>query len=377
MKIPFNKPHLSKRFIDLSSSVFSHADILRTFGPYYLKCHQLLIKQYKAEEVILTPSCTTALELAAESIGIKAGDEILMPSYTYVSTANAFIRSGGVPVFVDSEKESPNMDIQDLKNKITRKSKAVVVVHYAGISPDMIALKAICKEHKLILIEDAAHAIDAKYNQSLLGTFGDLSTLSFHETKNVSCGQGGALIINSKRYVDVSRVNAQCGTDRYDFMNKKVNAYSWKSVGMNALLSEPSCAILYYQLKEKSNVFKRRTAIWKRYQTELLHLDKEGKVKVPRLLKHQKINGHIFYFNTKSLAERDDLILFLKNKGIQATFHYQCLHKSPFYKKIKNTSKLVHAEKHEKTLVRLPLYYALTDEEQTYIIQMVNTFYGD
>lgn len=367
---------MSKRFIDLSSSVFSHADILRTFGPYYIKCHQLLKKQYKAEEVILTPSCTTALELAAESIGIKPGDEILMPSYTYVSTANAFIRSGGIPVFVDSEKECPNMDVQDLKNKITRKSKAVVIVHYSGISVDMIALKAFCKKNNLILIEDAAHAIDAKYNQSLLGTFGDLATLSFHETKNVSCGQGGALIINSKRLVNICRVKAQCGTDRFDFINKKVNAYSWKSVGMNALLSEPSCAILYYQLKEKSNIFKRRTAIWKRYQTELLHLDIAGKAKIPRLLKSQKINGHIFYFNTKSMAERDSLIRFLKNKGIQATFHYQCLHKSPFYKRLNNASKLSHAEMHEKTLVRLPLYYTLTDEEQTYIIQMVNTFYG-
>jgi dTDP-4-amino-4,6-dideoxygalactose transaminase len=356
--------------------IFSHDDILRTFGPYYQKCHQFLLKQYKAEEVILTPSCTSALELAAESIGIVSGDEILMPSYTYVSTANAFIRSGGTPVFIDSENDSPNMDINDLRNKITNKSKAVVIVHYAGISVDMVALKAICKKHQLVLIEDAAHAIDAKYNQNLLGAFGDLSTLSFHETKNISCGQGGALIINSKKYVESSRIKAQCGTDRFDFMRKKVNAYTWKSIGMNALLSEPSCAMLQYQLKEKGKILKKRKTIWKRYHSAFLPLENADKVIIPKLTKFNHPNGHIFYLKTKSKNERDQLINFLKEQGIQATFHYQCLHKSLFFKKQYFSEKLKNAEIFESTLIRLPLYYSLSEEEQLYVIQMVNKFYG-
>lgn len=373
--IPFNKPYLPESFITNAEKLFSHADILRTFGPYYRASAAYLEKMYTAAEVVLTPSCTMALEMAAMLCELSPGDEVLMPSFTYVSTANAFIRCGAVPVFVDSQTDDPNFSLDDLESKRTKKTKAVVAVHYAGYSVDMKRLKSWCRKHRLILIEDAAHAIGASYAGQLLGTYGDIATLSFHETKNISCGQGGALIINKKSLAGKARVISQCGTNRYDFIQKKVTSYTWTGLGTNGLLNEPSCAVLAYQLKETTKVNRRRKQIWNRYNKELGKLKAQAGFRLPAVSAENEGNGHIFYLLLSSQKERDGLIRYLYEAGIQATFHYQALHNGPYFRRKFKPVRLPNSLNIQNTIIRLPLYAELTDDEQAKIIEAVKKYF--
>jgi dTDP-4-amino-4,6-dideoxygalactose transaminase len=376
MNIPFNKPYLPGPFARNSRRIFSGDDILRTLGPYYQSCYRQLKEMYGVEDLVLTPSCTAALELAAQVLDIQPGDEVILPSFTYVSTANAFVLRGAVPVFVDCYPDSVNMNVDEVEAKITSRTKAIVVVHYSGVARNLEKLVRLKKKHKLFLVEDAAHAIGAEYKGRLLGTSGDLSTFSFHETKNISCGQGGALMINNKKLADKAHVISQCGTNRQDFIRKKTTAYTWISTGSNYLLAEPLCAALDAGLKQEKKITKKRSEAWKYYYGKLKKL--HGKIQLPAIEKDSPGNGHIFHFFAQNKKDRDALIRHLATQGITAAFHYQPLHESPFYTKqyayIKES--LPHAEKAGGTILRLPMFYALTRSEQDRVIRAVSDFFG-
>jgi len=373
MKIPFNKPYMSGDFIRESRGLFGGENILRTLGPHYQACREMLKQQYEAEDVVLTPSCTAALELTAHVLGIQPGDEVILPSFTYVSTANAFVLRGAVPVLIDSCSDHPAMDVDEIEKRITSRTKAIVIVHYAGIGRDLEKLQRLKKKHRLYLVEDAAHAIGAEYRNKLLGTFGDVATISFHETKNISCGQGGALIIHNRRLADKANVFAQCGTNRQDFIRKKVNAYTWISAGSNYLLAEPLCAILHDQLTKAGAITEKRIALRDYYHKALQKLS--GKIILPGPDPDSPGNGHIFYFFLRNRSRRDDLIRHLAEQGIGATFHYQPLHLSPFFRKTYPKLSLPASEKIAGTLIRLPMYYTLRRSEQDHVIRSVYSFF--
>jgi len=367
MHVPFNQPFVTSVHIDDKS-------ILRTLGKYYQRSVGFFNQKLGLKNIILTPSCTSALELVALCLDLHEGDEVILPSYTYVSTANAFALRGVKLVFADSLPNHPSIDPEEIEKKITIKTKAIVIVHYAGIVLDHEQLIALKKKYKIPVIEDAAHCLGTTINGKQAGTLGDFSTFSFHETKNISCGQGGCLVVNNNSYFDKCLMIAQCGTDKQAFIDKKVKWYSWKSLGSNYLLAEPLCAILLASLKKLKMVTQKRSAIFQTYHTKLSYLEKEGRIKLPPMIKGG--NGHIFYLVTKTKAQRDNLIEYLKKQGIESTFHYYPLHKAEFYNKRK-VNKLPNSEKFGDTLVRLPLFYGLTSREQNHVIKSVKSFFEE
>lgn len=364
MKVPFNQPYIS-------SVNFQNPDILRTLGKNYDRCKTEIKKQLGVSNIILTPSCTDALELAALTLGIEPGDEVILPSYTYVSTANAFALRGAQLVFVDTKHNHPSIDLTEVEKKITSKTKAIVVVHYGGIAFDIALLKKIKKTYKVPVIEDAAHCFGSFYGSSPMGTLGDMATFSFHETKNISCGQGGALIINNKKYVEKAQVIAYCGTNKLAFIKNKADHYSWQNLGSNFLLAEPLCAILLASLKRAQKINKKRSMLWQTYYHELNTV--QGVNPMPFV---KGGNGHIFYLIMKNLKERNKLIDYLRLKNIEATFHYSPLHSSSYALKNIGKSNLPNTENFGACLVRLPLFYQLTEAQQDYVIKEVKSFYG-
>lgn len=363
MKVPFNQPYIS-------SVNFQNPDILRTLGKNYDRCKAEIKKQLGVSNIILTPSCTDALELAALTLDIKPGDEVILPSYTYVSTANAFALRGAQLVFVDTKYNHPSIDLTEVEKKITSKTKAIVVVHYGGIALDTTLLKKIKKKYKVPVIEDAAHCFGSLYGSNPIGTLGDMVTFSFHETKNISCGQGGALVINNKKYLEKAQVMAYCGTNKLAFIKNKADHYSWQNVGSNFLLAEPLCAILLASLKNAQKINKKRAGLWRKYYKKLSKV--EGIKLMPFV---EGGNGHIFYLISKNLKERNSLIDYLRLKNIEATFHYSPLHSSAYALKNIGKSNLPNTENFGECLVRLPLFYQLTDAQQDYVVKEVTAFY--
>lgn len=374
--IPFNVPvNNQSTFGEVLSQCFDCSALFK--GRFASRVYQYFKEEYKAAEVVLTASCTNALELAALLLDIKKGDEIIIPAYTYVSTANAFELRGAKLRLCDSANNSPNIDLQHLETLITPKTRAIVVIHYGGISVNMYRLKEIAQRHNILLIEDAAHAINAHYDSKRLGTFGDLSTFSFHETKNVTSGQGGVLLINNPELVHRARILRDCGTNRHNFLLGLVDKYTWVDVGSVFNLSELCCAYLYPQLANIDTITQKRIALWNHYRDGLLHLQAKGLLQMPFVSALSDHNAHIFYITLKNQAERDRLLLYLKSRGIIATFHYSGLHQCPYYQdKYKKTS-LPNAEKFAGNLLRLPLYYDLTFEQQDYILECVGQYFRD
>lgn len=391
MKVPFNEPYLASLISNKGP------DLLRTQGKYYQACKKIIRNKLGFENVILTPSCTSALELIALALNIRPGDEVILPSYTYVSTANAFALRGAKLIFVDTYSNHPSIDIRKIEEAITKKTKAIVVVHYGGIAIDYPLLKKLKNKYQIPIVEDAAHcfgaksifktsgapgaksifktsgAPGAKSGKEFIGSVGDFVAFSFHETKNISCGQGGAAIINNPQYVDRINIIAQCGTDKIDFINKKVNFYSWKSLGSNFLLAEPLCAILQNNLKLMEKINKKRVSLCKKYYDELSVLQKKGLIRLSPF--DSNGNGHIFYILTKSFAERNNLINHLKLKKVEATFHYHPLHLTDYCKKNIITKSLKNTEYISDRIVRLPLFYKLTYKQQQYVIKNILEFY--
>lgn len=375
--IPFNKPYLTGRetqYINLAVSTGK----LSGNGIYTHKCQQFFEEHYGVKKCLLTTSGTDALEMAAILCDVKPGDEVICPSYTFVSSALAFVRQGAKIVFVDSRSDNPNLDADKIEDVISDKTKVIVVVHYAGIACDMDKIMEIAEKHHLLVVEDAAQAIDSYYKGKPLGCIGHLGCMSFHETKNVTAGgEGGALFVNVSTLVKRSEIIWEKGTNRAEFFRGEINKYGWVDVGSSFLPSEINSAFLWAQIENISDIQSVRKQIWNIYFRELSFLEREGKVSLPVIQDYATNNAHMFYLLCKNLEERSSLISFLKEKGIYAAFHYQSLHTSPFYKDKHDGRFLPNSDLYSDCLVRLPLFYELNMEEVRYIIDCVIKFYEE
>ncbi len=345
-------------------------------GFFTQRCQQLLKKNIKCKEALLVHSCTAALEMCALLLNIKKGDEIIMPSYTFVSTANAFVLRGGTPVFVDIDSENLNIDPNKIEKVITKKTKAIVAVHYAGISCDMDPILKIAKKYKLYVIEDAAQAILSSYKGRPLGSIGDLATLSFHDSKNIHCGEGGALLINNKKFIRRARIIRDKGTNRDDFKNNIVKKYTWTDLGSSYGLSEINAAFLYAQLLKAKSIIKKRIKIWNNYDNLFYKLEKEKKLTRPQIPNYTKSNAHIYYLLIKK-SLRDKLIKYLKSQNIISLFHYIPLHTSYYFRKFyKKEINLINTDLISKSLIRLPLHNKITAAQQIKVRNKINFFFS-
>jgi dTDP-4-amino-4,6-dideoxygalactose transaminase len=372
--IPFNKPHLTGREAHyLYQAVLSGK--LSGNGVYTRKTQATFCSRYGFLKTLLTTSCTDALEMCALLADIQPGDEVIMPSYTFVSTANAFVLRGARIRFVDSLASHPNLDHAQVEELITPRTKAIVAMHYAGVACDMGALCEIATTHGLLLIEDAAQAVDSFYNKKPLGGIGALGAFSFHETKNIISGEGGMLTVNDPRFAERAEIIWEKGTNRSAFFRGEVDKYGWVDIGSSFLPSEIVASFLYAQVEEIDDIQTRRIALWNRYNAAFTELAVQGIISLPHIPEWATNNGHLFYLLCGSDEERDRLIKYLREKEIQAVFHYLPLHQSSYFEGRHDGRVLPQAERYAKTLVRLPLYYDLQPEEQDSVIEAVREFY--
>lgn len=375
MKIPFNIPaYTGKELIYLQKAIQSGH--LSGDGFFTKKCVAWFKEKINCSEVLLTTSCTSALDMSALLIDIKPGDEVIMPSYTFVSTANAFALRGAKIIFVDIRPDTLNLDEKLIEKAITKKTKAIVAVHYAGVACEMATFKKIAKKYHLFLIEDAAQAVTSKYKNKFLGTIADLGCFSFHETKNFSCGEGGALAINDKKFLERAEIIREKGTNRSRFFRGQVDKYTWVDLGSSYLPSELNAAYLFAQLQAANKITAKRRKIWEYYYEELLPLAKQKLIELPFVPKNCTQNYHLFYFKVKNLEERTALLNHLKQKGILAVFHYVPLHSSPAGKKFGCfIGKDRFTTKESERLIRLPLYYGLKKAGYSKVIDYIFNFY--
>lgn len=371
MKVAFNKPYLTGNELKYIEEAVSTAKISGN-GVFTKKCQTFLERLIGAEKVLLTSSCTDALEMCALLIDIRPGDEVIIPSYTFVSTANAFILRGAKVIFADSLPHHPNLDTSALESLITPKTKAIVPVHYAGVACNMDEIMEVAGRHNLWVIEDAAQAIDSYYNGKHLGAIGHLSTFSFHETKNIIAGEGGALAINDKRFIARAEIIWEKGTNRAAFWRGEIDKYNWVDVGSSFLPSEIVAAFLLAQLECLSAIQKQRITKWETYAKRISKLNTDL-FYLPEIPSYATNNGHLFSLVCKDAATRSRLIEFLNARGVNAVFHYLSLHKSPFYQD-KFEGELPYADHFSDTLVRLPLFYGLTETEQEYVCRSIEEF---
>ncbi len=373
--IPFNKPYLTGKETKYIEEAVASGKISGN-GDFTKKCQRFFENRYGIKKALLTSSCTDALEMAAILIDIKTGDEVIMPSYTFVSTANAFILRGAKIVFADSQVDNPNLDFNILETLITEKTKAIVVVHYAGIACDMDAIMQISEKHKLFVIEDAAQAIESFYKNRALGSIGHLAAFSFHETKNIISGEGGLLALNDEQFMKRAEVIWEKGTNRSAFFRGEVDKYGWIDIGSSFLPSEVTAAFLWAQLEQLENIQERRKQIWSAYKSGLKELKQKGKISLPKIPNYATNNAHLFYVLCKNETERSDLIKFLRGNNIHAVFHYLSLHESPFYKEKHDDRDLPNSNNYSEVLLRLPLFYELKQEQVEYITSKINDFYN-
>lgn len=372
--IAFNKPYLTgKEAHYLYQAVYSGK--ISGNGIFTQKCQKYFEDRYEMKKCLLTTSCTDALEMASLLIRIETGDEVIMPSYTFVSTANAFVLRGAKIVFADSNADNPNIDPNQIEALITEKTKAIVVVHYAGIACDMDAIMDIAKRHQLYVIEDAAQAIDSFYKGKPLGTIGELAAFSFHETKNIISGEGGLLTINDNQFKHRSEIIWEKGTNRSAFFRGEVDKYGWVDMGSSFLPSEIVAAFLYAQLENLDTIQNKRKEIWNYYKEHLSFLEEQGLVKLPHIPEYATNNAHMFYLVCNNLEERSNLIKHLRANDIHAVFHYLSLHKSPFYTDKHDGRSLGNCDHYANCLVRLPLFFELTFAQQEKIVETIKKFY--
>jgi dTDP-4-amino-4,6-dideoxygalactose transaminase len=370
--IPFNKPFLTGKETQYIFDAVKTGKISGN-GIFTEKCHHFFQEKYGFKKCLLTTSCTDSLEMAALLLDIKPGDEVIIPSYTFVSTALAFVRQGAKIVFCDSRPDHPGMDESLLESLITSKTKAIVPVHYAGVACDMDKIMNLANQYKLFVVEDAAQAIDSFYKGRPLGSIGHLACFSFHETKNIISGEGGMLVINDERLFKRAEIIWEKGTDRAQFFRGEIAKYGWVDIGSSFLPSEIISAFLYAQLEQLDNIQTRRKEIWKTYMTGLSHLPDKHGIQIPVIPDYACNNGHLFYLVCRSIEERSDLILKLKGKGILAVFHYQGLHKSKYYSSIHGNRPLPYVEKYTDCLLRLPLYYEIGTQNVNYVVHEILT----
>ena len=372
MKIPFNKPLILGNEQEFINRVFVN-DRFSGNGEITQKCNTILEDKIGCKKAIMTSSCTDALEMAGLLSGIEPGDEVIMPSYTFVSTASAFELRRATIVWCDIRPDTKNIDETKLEALITFKTKAIVVVHYAGVACEMDTIKDVCDKHNIILIEDAAQAIDCYYKDQPVGSFGDLAAMSFHETKNIQCGEGGALLVNNPDMVERAEFIRDKGTNRSHFNKGIVDKYTWVELGSSFLMSELQAAFLYPQLLHSVKVNNNRLESWNYYYKLLSEFIPTDRLPIiPQECKH---NAHMFYIMCGFIEQRSDLIDYLKEIGIMAIFHYVPLHKAPYWKGKYDHIHLPITDKVSETLLRLPLYYGMKEDEIKYICNKVNEFY--
>lgn len=375
--IKFNVPPFIGRELDYIAEAVHNQKICGD-GEFTKKCNTWIEERTGTHRCLLTTSCTHATELAAILSDIKEGDEVIMPSYTFVSTADAFVLRGAKVVFVDIRPDTMNIDEKLIENAITERTKAIVPVHYAGVSCEMDAIMDIAKRHNLLVIEDAAQGIMSEYKGKALGTIGNFGCYSFHETKNYSMGEGGAILIRDEEYIEAAEIIREKGTNRSKFFRGQIDKYTWVNYGSSYLPSELNAAYLYAQLENADMINAARLAIWNHYKEELQGLEIEGRISLPHVPEGCTHNAHMFYIKVKNLEERTQLIQHLKEKGILAVFHYVPLHTSPAGKKF---GKFCGEDKYttieSERLLRLPLYYGLQREQVNYIIEQIKGFYSN
>lgn len=370
--IPFNKPYFSGRELKYLEEV-CHSTTMSGNGDFTKKCHTFFEQKYGFKKCLLATSGTDALEMCAMLCNLKPGDEVIVPSYTFVSTALAFLREGAKVVFADSSAENPNMEVEQIEPLINKKTKVIAVVHYAGVACDMDAIMALAEKHNLLVVEDAAHCIDSFYKGRPLGSIGHLGAFSFHETKNISSGEGGMCVINDERFVRRAEIIWEKGTNRAEFYRGMVNKYGWVDMGSSFLPSEFNAAYLWAQLEQLDDIQGKRKHIWNRYFEGLN--GKIGKeVKLPYIPEYATNNAHMFYLLCPSLEYRTALMKFLKENDVQTTFHYLPLHSSKFYENKHDGRELPNCDRYGDTLVRLPLFYELSDMEIDKIVKLIVEF---
>lgn len=357
-RIPFNKTAQVGNELAYMQDCFNRGQLSGN-GHYTKLCERFFEQRLGLSKALMTTSCTDALEMAAILLNIQEGDEVIVPSYTFVSSANAFVLRGAKIVFADSEAKTPNIDADNLESLITPKTKAIVIVHYAGMACNLAKITALTRQHGIALIEDAAHAIDAYYHGKPLGSFGQLATFSFHETKNLVCGEGGLLAINDPALVRRAEIIREKGTDRLAFFRGEVDKYTWQDIGSSFLPADYVAAYLWAQLENLEKIQAKRVAIWEKYHHRLQPLAEQGLVQLPQLPEGASNNAHMYYLVCRNLSERTALINQLKQANIQAVFHYLPLHKSPFYEKRHDGRPLPNVARYADCLVRLPLFYNL------------------
>lgn len=345
-------------------------------GPFTHRCNEWIEKKTGTAKALLTTSCTHATELAALLSDIKEGDEVIMPSYTFVSTADAFVLRGAVPVFVDIRPDTMNIDENLIEAAITDKTRAIVPVHYAGVSCEMEKIMALAKKYDLAVIEDAAQGIMSKYKGKALGTFGDFGCFSFHETKNYSMGEGGALLIRDPENVERAEIIREKGTNRAKFFRGQIDKYTWVDAGSSYLPGDMNAAYLMAQLDMADEIFEDRMRSWNLYYELLKPLAEKGKIGLPYIPEHCTHNAHMFYIKAKDLKERSELIRFLKENDIQSVFHYIPLHTAPAGLRFgRFHGEDVYTTKESERLARLPMFYGLKEEQVRYIADKIKEFY--
>lgn len=373
LNIPFNKPYLTgKEMHYIYQAVYSGK--ISGNGIYTQKCQTYFENRFGFKKALLTTSCTDALEMCAMLCDINPGDEVIVPSFTFVSTALAFARQGAKIIFADSGTINPNIDEDGIESLITGKTKAIVVVHYAGISCDMDKVMAIARKHHLIVIEDAAQGIDSYYKGRALGSIGHLAAFSFHETKNINSGEGGMLVINDEQFIHRAEIIWEKGTNRAEFFRGEVNKYGWVDTGSSFLPSEIIAAYLYAQIENLDSIQKKRCEIWNYYLSGLTEWSRKNGVGLPVIPEYATNNGHMFYMICPSLSFRSKLIDHLKKNQIHAVFHYLSLHQSPYYQSKHDGRQLLQSDHYTECLVRLPLFYELSPENTELIVSTIMNF---
>ena len=373
MQIPFNKPFLSGKELEFIKDAVSRGKISGN-GYYTQKCHRYFQDRYGFKKCLLTTSCTDALEMAAILCNIEPGDEVIIPSYTFVSTANAFILRGAKIVFADSRSDHPGIDEDKIEELITPRTRVIVPVHYAGVACDMDKIMDLAEKHNLLVVEDAAQAVDSFYKGKPLGSIGHFGCFSFHETKNIQCGEGGMLVINDDRFIHRSEIIWEKGTNRAEFFRGEINKYGWVDIGSSFLPSELAAAFLYAQLECLEDIQSKRKALWEKYFESLKSLNVK-EFGFPNFPDYSTNNAHMFYLLCSSLEQRSKIIGVLKEIGVMAVFHYLSLHKSLFYQNKHNGKELRESDRYSDCLLRLPLYFNLQIKDIVSIILIIqNTF---
>lgn len=366
MQIPFNKPYLSGKETSYIEQAAKNGK-LSGDGYFTKQCQSFFEIKYGFKKTFLTTSCTDALEMSAILLDIQQGDEIIVPSYTFVSTANAFILRGAKIVFADSRSDHPCINENEIEKLITAKTKAIVVVHYAGIACDMEKIMSIAKKHNLLVVEDAAQAIDSFYNGKPLGSIGHLAAFSFHETKNIISGEGGMLTINDEQFIERAEIVREKGTNRNKFFRGEVDKYNWVDIGSSYLPSEITAAFLFAQIENLETIQQKRLLLWNTYYNELKIVE-QFNIFLPTIPEYANNNAHTFYLVCKNTQQRDALIAHLKAHEIMAVFHYLSLHKSPYFINKHDGRTLPNADRFSDCLIRLPMYFELSPEIITNII---------